>query len=63
VNVFTSGVKIGRNLVGCIVQVVETLALKYIFSAFLVIIHAFKIDSNNRANAPGMSATAAHFKQ
>jgi hypothetical protein len=45
------------------VQVVETLALKYIFSAFLAIIHSFKIDSNNRANAPGMLATAAHFKQ
>jgi hypothetical protein len=62
-NDFTSGVKIERNLIGCVVQVVETFALKYIFSAFLAIIRAFKIDSNNRANASGMLAPAAHFKQ
>jgi hypothetical protein len=42
---------------------VETLGLKYIFNAFLAIIHAFKIDSNNRENAPGMLTPAAHFKQ
>lgn len=35
VKVFTSGVKMGRNLIGCVVQVVETLALKYILAPFL----------------------------
>jgi hypothetical protein len=63
VNDFTFGVKIGRNRIGCVVQVEKTLALKYVFNAFLAIIHAFKIDSTNRANAPGMLAPAAHFKQ
>jgi len=34
-NDFTSGVKTGRNLIGCVVQVVETFALKYILAPFL----------------------------
>jgi hypothetical protein len=42
VNDFTFGVKIARNRIGCVVQIGETLALKYVFNAFPAIIHAFK---------------------